>query len=67
MKKALSLVLAIVLVMALSVAASATVVNGKILNGTPVVDGALDEIYLQSASYTLDKDWVYAWGDGDIA
>ena len=67
MKKALSLVLAILLVMALSVAASATVVNGKILNGTPVVDGELDDIYTQSASYTLDKDWVYAWGDGDIA
>ena len=67
MKKALSLVLAILLVMALSVAASAGVVNGKILNGTPVVDGELDDIYTQSAHYVLDMNAVYPWGDGDLA
>ena len=65
MKKALSLVLAIVLVMALSVAASATTFSStQIKNGTPVVDGVLDEIYTQSASASLDTMGFYCWGDG---
>ncbi len=67
MKKALSLVLAILLVMALAVAASAGVVNGEILNGTPVVDGELDDIYTQSAHFVLDMNAVYPWGSGDLA
>lgn len=65
MKKALSLILAILTVMALSVAASATTFSStQIKNGTPVVDGVLDDIYTQSASASLDTMGFYCWGDG---
>ena len=66
MKKALSLVLAILTVMALSVAASAGAVSTEIKNGTPVLDGVLDDIYTQSASFTLDNPGFYCWGDGSV-
>ena len=65
MKKALALVLAILTVMALSVAASATAFSStQIKNGTPVVDGVLDEIYTQSVSAVLENLGMYLWGDG---
>jgi hypothetical protein len=67
MKKALSLIFAVVLAMTMSLTAFATVENGKILNGTPVVDGVLDDIYTQSAHFVCDMVAVYPWGNGDLA
>ena len=65
MKKTISLALAALLVAALSSAVSAEAVSTDIKNGTPVLDGQLDEIYTQSASYKLDNFAFYSWGDGD--
>ena len=65
MKKITSLALAALLAVSLSYAVSADAVSTDIKNGTPVLDGELDEIYTQSASYKLDNFGFYAWGDGD--
>ena len=53
MKKLASLLMAglLAITMIAPVAADST----KVLNGTPVVDGQLDEIYLQSAEQTLQR------------
>ena len=64
MKKITSLALAALLAVSLSYAVSAEAVSTDIKNGTPVLDGELDEIYTQSASYKLDNFGFYAWGDG---
>ena len=64
MKKITSLALAALLAVSLSYAVSAEAVSTDIKNGTPVLDGELDEIYTQSASYKLDNFGFYTWGDG---
>jgi len=39
----------------------------KVLKGTPELDGKLDDIYAQSAIYTIKEDTVaFAWGGADI-
>ena len=39
----------------------------EILKGTPELDGQLDDIYTQSAVYTIEADSVnYAWGGAEI-
>ena len=65
MKKITSLALAALLAASLSYAVSAEAVSTDIKNGTPTLDGELDEIYTQSASYKLDNFGFYTWGDGD--
>lgn len=64
MKKITSLALAALLAVSLSYAVSAEAVSTDIKNGTPTLDGELDEIYTQSASYKLDNFGFYTWGDG---
>ncbi len=68
MKKLASLLMAGLLAVAMiaPVAADSTAV----LNGTPVVDGALDEIYLQSAEQTLGAPfhwWDFTAGEEDMS
>ena len=66
MKKLASLLMAGLLAAAMIVPASAAGAN-EILKGTPELDGVLDDIYTQSAVYTITEDKVnYAWGDADI-
>lgn len=66
MKKLASLLLAGLLAVAMIAPAAAADAN-EILKGTPELDGALDDIYLQSAVYTIEEDIVnYAWGGADI-
>ena len=67
MKKLASLLMAGLLAVAMiaPVAADST----KVLNGTPVVDGQLDEIYLQSAVQTLGDPfhwWDFTAGEEDM-
>ncbi len=66
MKKLASLLMAGLLAVAMIAPASAAGAN-EILKGTPELDGALDDIYLQSAVYTIESDVVnYAWGGAEI-
>lgn len=67
MKKLASLLLAGLLAVAMIAPASAD--STKVLNGTPVVDGELDEIYLQSAVQTLGDPfhwWDFEAGNEDM-
>lgn len=64
MKKAVVLILAAMLAASLSTAVSAEAVSTDIKNGTPVLDGALDDIYTESASYKLERKGFYCWGSG---
>ena len=68
MKKLASLLMAglLAITMIAPVAADST----KVLNGTPVVDGQLDEIYLQSAEQTLGAPfywWDFTAGEEDMS
>lgn len=63
MKKSLFLGTALVVSAMLSANVLAAPVTTDILKGTPVVDGVLDDIYTQSASYDLDNFGFYCWGD----
>lgn len=68
MKKLASLLMAGLL--AITMIAPAAADTTKVLNGTPVVDGALDDIYLQSAEQTLGNPAFYRWsydGEADLA
>ena len=68
MKKLASLLMAGLLAVAMIAPAAAD--STKVLNGTPVVDGELDEIYLQSAEQTLGNPAFYKWGfegEADLA
>jgi len=66
MKKLTSLLLAGLLAVAMIAPASAAGAN-EILKGTPELDGQLDDIYTQSAVYTIEADSVnYAWGGAEI-
>ena len=66
MKKLASLLMAGLLAVAMIAPTSAAGAN-EILKGTPELDGALDDIYLQSAVYTIESDSVnYAWGGAEI-
>jgi len=57
----LSLALSAIVVAGMALTASAAEFN--VLNGTPKLDGELDEIYLQSAAFVCDVDGInYAWG-----
>ena len=60
MKKIVSLLIAGLMAAAMIVPAAAD--STKVLNGTPVVDGQMDEIYLQSAEQTLGTPAFYKWG-----
>lgn len=63
MKKSLVFGAALIFAAMLSVNVTAAPVSTDILKGTPVIDGALDDIYTQSASYELDNFGFYCWGD----
>ena len=66
MKKIFTLIMAGLLTACMIAPASAAGAN-EILKGTPELDGALDDIYLQSAVYTIEADSVnYAWGGAEI-
>ena len=66
MKKLFTLIMAGLLTACMIAPASAAGAN-EILKGTPELDGALDDIYLQSAVYTIEADSVnYAWGGAEI-
>ena len=66
MKKLVSLLMAGLLSAAMIVSVSAAGTN-EILKGTPELDGALDDIYTQSAVYTIEEDVVhYAWGGAEL-
>ena len=66
MKKLVSLLMAGLLSAAMIVSVSAAGAN-EILKGTPELDGALDDIYTQSAVYTIKEDVVhYAWGGAEL-
>ena len=51
--KKLSIILALALVLPMMFAIPSGAANYTMLKGTPEIDGAIDEIYLQSASYTM--------------
>lgn len=62
MKKALSLLLsAVLLTAAFAISTGAAAVSTDVFRGTPVIDGVLDEIYLQSASATIDNPGFHIW------
>lgn len=62
MKKALSLLLsAVLLTAACAISTGAAAVSTDVFRGTPVIDGVLDEIYLQSASATIDNPGFHIW------
>ena len=62
MKKFLAILAGVLMSAALMVSASAAEPN-EILKGTPTLDGQVDEIYLQSAKYTITEDHLgWAWG-----
>lgn len=66
MKKLASLLMAGLLAACMIAPASAAGAN-EILKGTPELDGVLDDIYTQSAVYTIETDNVnYAWGGAEI-
>ncbi|MBR5445557.1 MAG: hypothetical protein IKV57_05520, partial [Clostridia bacterium] len=68
MKKLVSLLMAGLLAVAMIAPAAAD--STKVLNGTPVVDGQMDEIYLQSAEQTLGNPAFYKWdfdGEADMS
>ncbi len=66
MKKIASLLLAGLLTAAMIAPVSAAGEN-EILKGTPELDGVLDDIYTQSAVYTIEEDVVkYAQGGAEI-
>ena len=65
MKKIVALLLTCyLLLIATSFFASAEQLSGDVFNGTPEIDGILDEIYLKSAAYALDFFGMYNWGEG---
>lgn len=58
MKKSIALVFALILMILCAIPSFA--VDAKVLKGTPVVDGKLDEIYKQSGMLSVDKSkYVY--------
>ena len=66
MKKLFTLIMAGLLTAAIIAPASAAGAN-EILKGTPTLDGQLDDIYTQSAVYTITEDQVnYPWGGAEI-
>jgi len=66
MKKLFTLIMAGLLTACMIAPASAAGAN-EILKGTPTLDGQLDDIYAQSAVYTIENDVVnYAWGGAEI-
>jgi hypothetical protein len=67
MKKLFALLLVALLAFLTLIPVSAVPVSTDILKGTPAVDGILDDIYTQSASYELDNPGFYIWGDGAMA
>lgn len=67
MKKLSALLLVALLAVLTLVPVSAAPVSTDIFKGTPAVDGTLDDIYTQSASYELDNPGFYIWGDGVLA
>ncbi len=67
MKKLFALLLVAILAVLMLIPVSAAPVSTDILKGTPLVDGTLDDIYMQSASYELDNLGFYIWGDGAMA
>ncbi len=62
--KKLALLMAIMMVALLAAAFPMNAASTPILKGTPEIDGVVDDIYLQSASYTVDttNDQVYKSG-----
>ena len=64
MKKVASFILAAMLASTLTATVSAKAVSTDIKNGTPVLDGKLDDIYKESASFTLENKGFYMWGNG---
>ncbi len=62
--KKLALLMAIMMVALMAAAFPASAEAIPVLKGTPEIDGVLDDIYLQSASYTVDttNDQVYKTG-----
>ncbi len=62
MKKILALAAALVLLLLCAVPVFA--VDAKVLKGTPVVDGKLDDIYKQSGTLSIDSS-MYIWGTKD--
>lgn len=67
MKKLFALILVALFTVLTLIPVSAAPVSTDILKGTPSVDGTLDDIYTQSASYELDNLGFYIWGDGAMA
>lgn len=62
--KKLALLMAILMVALIAASFPMNAASTPILKGTPEIDGVLDDIYLQSASYTVDttNDQVYKQG-----
>ena len=63
MKKLSILLCVFILVSSLAICANAAPISTDILKGTPIIDGTLDDIYTQSASYEYDNFARWCFGN----
>lgn len=62
MKKLIALFLTCTLLLAVFMPAAAEPEASEIIKGTPVVDGLLDDAYLESASHVISNRYAWSWG-----